>query len=367
MQVLPHLSKGGAERVVVELSNSLVELDNEVTVLLAYPVAENLNQQDLNRKVNVQFVSANSENRFFEYTKLPFWVVRNWKSLKTYDVIHCHLTYGLIFGFIIACLRKIERTTNIKLIATCHVVGVGVTTFPRILNEKLSYCFDHFVLMALDSKWRNFIGVKKRKNIQVIVNGISPNLASRKLRKIGKNSNYRIGTISRLQAERKPWLFVDTFSQVHGLVEGHTQFILGGEGPERSALAMRSEKLGLGAVLSMPGLVQNPYAFLESLDLYITLNVEAITGIAGLEAIFSGIPVIGIQLSPDYESGATDWIWSDQEPMSVAQRIVELIRNPGELSAIAEEQYEVASKKFSVVGMRNSYLTLYTAKESQSN
>ena len=61
LQVLPHLSKGGAERVVVELSNSLIDVGHEVTLLLAFPVDPDLNQKFLNKKVSVQFLSEISE------------------------------------------------------------------------------------------------------------------------------------------------------------------------------------------------------------------------------------------------------------------------------------------------------------------
>jgi glycosyltransferase involved in cell wall biosynthesis len=269
----------------------------------------------------------------------------------------------LIFGFLISALRRINRKKSPKLIATCHVVGVGVAAFPRILNERLSYFFDSFVLMAQDAKWRNFIRNRNRENILLIANGISSNVSGHKSRPSPKNGSWKIGTISRLQAERKPWLFLETFANIQNLKSGHVEFILGGDGPERESLVLQSEKLGLTTSLSMPGLVQTPNDFLNSLDLYITLNVEAITGIAGLEAVFAGIPVVGIQLSKDYENGPEDWIWSSQDPQGVAQKIVEWLKDPTQLATVAEEQYKIARETFSVERMRDNYLSLYATKK----
>ena len=113
----------------------------------------------------------------------------------------------------------------------------------------------------------------------------------------------------------------------------------------------------------MPGLVHNPNEFLDSLDVYIALNVESITGIAGLEAVFAGVPVVGIQLSQNYENGPNDWIWSSQDPLIVAQKIVEYVKNPTQLATIAEGQYKIASETFSVEHMRDSYLALYATKK----
>jgi len=364
LQVIPHLSKGGAERVVVELANALVEAGHEVTLLLAFPVDHALNQKFLDNKIRVQFVSLNAGNRILQYLKLPFWAAGNWKVLKTYDVIHCHLTYGLVFGFQVYFLRRITRRKNLRLIATCHVVGVGVSRTPRIINEQLSYFFDTFVLMAQDAQWRKFILDKKRTNVEIVLNGISVSTPTIVLKHINAQATLTVGTISRLQAERKPWLFLEVFSQILKLMDGEVRFILGGEGPERENLTALSQKLGLSGNLSMPGLVQDPNVVLGELDLYLTLNVEEVTGIAGLEAVFSGTPAVGIQLSPTYSDGENDWIWSNKEPIVVATKIVEYLKTPNQLSLIAKAQYLTAIERYSVEHMRDNYLALYTTKQS---
>lgn len=359
LQVIPHLSKGGAERVVVELSNALVEAGHEVTVLIAFPVDPSLNQQFLDKRIRVQFASSRSRNRCINYLKLPFFVLSQWKTLKKYDVVHCHLTYGLVFGFLVHFTRKITKTYYLRLIATCHVVGVGTSRTPRVLNERLSYFFDCFVLMAQDAQWRNFKSTKKRRNIQVVFNGISESPWVNSLKRTDRQSNWTVGTISRLQAERKPWLFLETFSHIDNSTSDDISFVLGGDGPESASLRSLAKKLEIDQNLSMPGLVMNPMLIFGEIDIYVTLNIEEVTGIAGLEAIFSGVPVIGIQLSPNYVNGANDWIWSNQDPIIVARKIVEYLDNPAELSALAAKQYRVAVKNYSLNSMRDDYLTLY--------
>ena len=370
LQVLPHLSKGGAERVVIELSNALIDKDHDVTLLLASQVNPILNQQYLSEGVLVKVVSSRTQNRFLPYILLPIWVFKHRKLLRTYDVVHCHLTYGLVFGFIFSVFRKFENLTNVRLIATCHVVGISITRAPRFINEKLSVFFDAFVLMAMDNQWRRFIARKKIVNIQVVANGISPlsapnsssNLASIKKQKceqITHKNVLTIGTISRLQSERKPWLFLEVFAEVQKSMDLEVNFILGGEGPERGSLLKIAEQLELSKNLTMLGLVQDPRAVLATLDLYITLNVEEITGIAGLEAIFAGIPVVGIQLAQDYESGQEDWIWSDQNPQIVGREIATYLKSPKQLQAIATSQFSLADKKYSLTRMLEDYLALY--------
>ena len=168
-----------------------------------------------------------------------------------------------------------------------------------------------------------------------------------------------IGTISRLESERKPWLFLEVFAEVQKLVDFEVHIIIGGEGPERESLKKLAERLNLSKNLTMPGLVQDPRAVLVTLDLYIALNVEETTGIAGLEAVFAGIPVIGIQLSQKYKRGKEDWIWSDQDPQVVGREIATRLKSPKLLQVIAASQFSMANEKYSVIRMRNDYLSLY--------
>jgi glycosyltransferase involved in cell wall biosynthesis len=371
LQVLPHLSKGGAERVVIELSNALVANGHEVTLLLALQVDPVLNQQHLSSKVQIEIVSPQFGNRFLQYLSIPIWVVKNRKLLRTYDVVHCHLTFGLVFGFIFSITRKLWKRTHVRLVATCHVVGVGVSRAPRMINETLSIFFDSFVLMAMDDHWRNFINKKNRKNIQVIRNGISHFSPSNSKLDLSVTQRWKfeqspnrhipvIGTISRLQSERKPWLFLEVFAEVQRLTDFEVHFLLGGEGPEREALNQLAYDFELTKSLSMPGLVQDPHTFLVALDLYVALNVEETTGIAGLEAVFAGVPVVGIQLSQKYSRGNKDWIWSDVDPKIVGRQIAKYLMDSKQLPAVASSQFTLAKEKYSIVRMLDEYLNLYS-------
>jgi glycosyltransferase involved in cell wall biosynthesis len=362
LQVIPHLSKGGAERVVVELTNSLIDAGHEVTILLGFPVDPVLNQKKLNNRVNIQFISHTSNSRFLLYSKIPFYFLRNWKRLKTYNVIHCHLTFGLVFGFLSYLFRRVTRAKRLKLVATCHVVGVGITRIQRLMNEWLSSCFDEFALVAEDAQWRDFISVRHKSNICFVPNGISAREWKIRANQRSNRTVWTIGTVSRLQKERMPWLFLEVFSHVHNLTRGQTRFILGGDGPEKEKLIALSKKLDISEELSMLGLVNNPKKVLDMVDLYVGLNVEKTSGIAGLEAVFSGVPTVSIQLSPTFRPGEGDWIWSHQDPLLVARQITTLLQDFDQLCDLADEQYRVAIRDYSVEKMRDSYLELYSRK-----
>lgn len=360
LHVTPSLLKGGAEKVVIELSNGLTTNGHRVDLLLMSPVDPVLNQNKLDPRVFVRYISQHPTHKAVSYLKILFWVLRNWQTIRTYNVVHCHLTFGLIFGFYTSLFRHFEKHTEIKLVATYHATGMVRARFRRIFNEKLSYFFDEFILMAQDEQWRIFALRKKRKNISVIVNGISEE-SSTKRKKMEKHSSpWTIGTISRLQAERQPWLFLETFAQLDRILPGEFRFIIGGEGPERELLLQLSRSLDIESKLSMPGLVQEPVLIFEQLDFYLALNIESVTGIAGLEAIFNGVPTIGLQLSPTYVNGEEDWIWSDKTPSKVAAKIIDYLKSPATVRDLIISQGNYAREEFSSSKMLKRYLELYT-------
>jgi glycosyltransferase involved in cell wall biosynthesis len=360
LQVIPTLSKGGAERVVVELANALAISGDEIAVMLSYPVDYDLNQRFLRNEIKVYFASPKQVGRALQYLKLPFWVNKNWKLLLGFDVIHCHLTFGLIFGLIVSSRRKISGARKPKLVATCHMVGVkgNLERFNRVCSN----FFDLFVLMALDSSWRKFIKTSKHTNIHVVANGISNRESTSGLKSRTDIGPFVIGTISRLEAERRPLLFLEVFSEIlKSDSKGEFRFIIGGEGSEREKLERISKELNLDGILFFTGLVKDPIELFPQIDLYVTLNVEGITGIAGLEAVFAGLPVVAIQLSPEYLMGDSDWIWSSREPKHVAKKILELAQDPIEIQKLAARQRFYAEDAYSTQRMMDEYKKIYLA------
>jgi glycosyltransferase involved in cell wall biosynthesis len=364
LQVIPTLSRGGAESVVVDLSNELNQIGHYVHVLLAYPVpSAESRTHSLQSGVNVQYLRSNPPSRFNSYIDLVRYIVRNRSLIKGFDIVHCHLSMGQFFGFVWRIINLLYSRQEPKLIYTCHNVGGNNPRWQRQLDQLSTRVFNDFVLMAQNKIWKSFVSGRKKRNIFLIENGISMSIETKEDQfQDWSTRTLAVGTISRLQVERSPWRFLEVFASLKNQSDRDFSFLMGGEGPMRKSLEVQVEVLNLENQIVLPGIVFSPKQFLDSLDIYVTLNVGAITGIAGLEAVFSGTPVVALQSLADYEATSDDWMWSSSDPAEVASKINEISRNPVKAKELIQNQQLVVKERFRSEVMARKYLRIYTTK-----
>jgi len=369
LQVIPTLSKGGAEAVVVDLSNSLAKNGHSVTVLLAYPVPESESRVgSLRFGIGLKYLSNSPAKRIDLYRSLIFFIIGKRKYIKEFDVVHSHLTFGQFFGIIWKITNLLSLQQGPKLIYTCHNVGANSPKWKNPFDEFSTRFFDAFVLMAQTNLWRDFTLSHKKSNIFFIENGISQSINKNRVRfEKWSRRVLTIGTISRLQSERKPWQFLEVFAALNKINDSEFLFVIGGDGPMRSSLEAQAIALGLGQKITFSGMVLDPVSFLDSVDIYLSLNISSTTGIAGLEAVFTGIPVIALQALPNYQGGNIDWIWSDPDPEAVAAEIFRLSKSPEQAERVVVRQQKVVAERFTSEMMTLRYQSLYSAPLSSGN
>ena len=362
LQFIPTLSRGGAEAVVVDLSNELNQMGHEVSILLAYPVSQDEGRTtSLELGIEVHYLSGKQISRIDSYIHVMRFILQSRILISQFDVIHCHLTLGQFFGFVWRIVGRFHSRQGPRLIYTCHNVGTNTPRWQSPLDQVSTKIFDAFVLMAQNKKWKDFSIRRKKQNIFLIENGISMSIALREDRfKNWTTRTLSVGTISRLQVERKPWEFLEVFASIKKQSTRPFRYILGGDGPLRPSLEVQTQELQLEDQVIFEGAVFLPQVFLESVDIYVTLNVEDITGIAGLEAIFNGIPVVAIQSLRGYRNSKDDWIWSSIDPAEVARKILEISQDSAQARALVVSQQLVAAERFRSEVMASKYIVLYT-------
>ncbi len=369
LHVVPALTKGGAEKVVIELANMAASQGDEVTVLAAFRADSSLLADTLHPDVIYRCMDMPSDPKLARYIKLMPWMWAHREWIFAHDVVHCHLTFGAAFGTLLQWQRRFMRRKHPRVVETIHAVGMPIPRLQRTRIRSFAAGRDGCALMAEDSYWQSFAKKHPRMPVHVIPNGISipPNAPSEAAittyaRTVGLNPRPKtvVGTIGRMVADRMPLKILAAFRHIADRMVGTVALLMGGEGPERTVIEAMAREIGLADKVHLPGLVRDPHMTLQIIDLYISVNVGPITGIAGLEAAAAGVPVIALQSLPSYD-GTGDWIWSHCDPEKIAEHAVGVLANPTALRALAQRQSLYVREYHSAETMIRGYRDFYRA------
>lgn len=367
-QLVPALTKGGAERVLVELANRAQASGHEVTVLAAYPVDPELMRNRLDPAVEVRYISGARQPLLRRYFSFLPWLWRNRQWMSKQDIVHCHLTFAAVAGTLIKCWRQLSGRRRPGIIETFHSVGMPLPKWKRTSMSFLAAGRDGYALVAEDEYWSRFRQRHPHLPVDVIANGITFDLprlsesetkAYRRLSGIPDDARFVVGTVGRIIRDRAPLFVVGAFARISRVLGPEVHFFMGGEGPMLDDVLAEAERFGIKDRLHLPGLIADPPSVFSMLDLYVTINVGLITGVAGLEAGAFGLPVIAVNTRPDH-NGELDWIWSSPDPDQVGDRAAALLTDPEQRRRLAEFQQRHVYAHHSSQAMQEAYEALYS-------
>ena len=367
--VLPALTKGGGEKVAVELANHASRAGHQVVLIVGWMVDPVLLRETLLPDIRVVYVSKQSKSRIGRYLKLIVWFWRHTDLLSKQDVIHCHLSYGVVFGFLVNLWRSIIRISGPVIIQTNHSAGAPVSDLRLLVQSFFARQCNALALIAEDEHWSSFAKKHPKIITRVIFNGISQSKHAtvdalergtyRREVGIPDSCKLVVGAIGRLTADREPWTYMPIFEEIARDFGKDVHFLLAGGGSELERMRSLSIEKGLGGQVHFPGEVNDPTLPLAVMDLYISINVGAITGLAGMEAALSGLPVRATQWTPGYRAAPEDWIWSSTNQSEVAQRSCELLNSPSSRDVLAQRQKSFVQSNHTIDAMANSYYDMY--------
>jgi glycosyltransferase involved in cell wall biosynthesis len=113
------------------------------------------------------------------------------------------------------------------------------------------------------------------------------------------------------------------------------RLILAGEGPTRAALQARA-----GPAVSFPGFVEDHASFFAALDLFLMPSRSEGWGLAALEAMAYGVPVIASNvggLRELVEDGSGGWLTPPDDPEALARAIQSAAADPAALRDASEQ------------------------------
>jgi glycosyltransferase involved in cell wall biosynthesis len=344
LHVVPSLSRGGAEDIIVNLSNHLC-LRNEITIFsFIRHEDDNSNLVRLNSTIITKslFKFNKSSSKIYKiFVKLILYVFSPIIALFIYlrlkifnfNIVHINMTMSslyFLFWKVFSCFNK-----QTKYVETYHTNWHLLKFFNKIIFS-LSWSLVDFLIYEIKKSEINIIKKKsfarKIEFIPFAVPVVKPDLSyinSEKLNFKLKNNNTLIYmSIARLRIfEKKYDLILQGFSLLKTKHNFHDfKYIICGDGPDKAIL----EKLVLDYNLSdnviFTGLVKKPEQLVYLSDIFVVAMVQMNTGIAGLQAGIANVPLVGFQTEVEYY-GENDIIFSSNNINEFSDKLFQLSKN----------------------------------------
>jgi glycosyltransferase involved in cell wall biosynthesis len=266
-QVMLAREFGGAERLFVDLVTMLACLRNDV-LAICQTGSEVENILKNNPDIKVETVRAYSTRDPLAWRALA-------KNIKKHDsdIVQSHLSRGThLAGKACEKLKK-------PLVVTLHnYINLkyykNVTRFIPATEDQIDYLCQK--------------GISKNK-IELIPHFSHLNPVDKP---IFRNSDVLVfGCYGRMVSKKGFHVLLRSFKK-YLMEEVSAKLIIGGDGPEIASLKSLSEKLGLSEHVKFIGWVKDVEAFLNMIDIFVLPSLDEPFGIAVLEAMAVGRPIV---------------------------------------------------------------------------
>jgi glycosyltransferase involved in cell wall biosynthesis len=334
---------GGSERHLLTLLPALAERGIEpILVGLDDPEWEAADFYDALDVPSIRLRSARDLD--------PALLVRLARNLRA-DVVHTHLVHADVYGGVAAKLR------GARLVSTKHNDDPFRTGAFRYVERGLAHLADRVI--AITDSLRAFnieqVGVDEAK-IVTIHYGLDdlPGAWGENPAVDVPSDAQVVLAVSRLTRQKG----IDVAVRAMPLLRDDTVLVVLGEGPERAGLETLARELGVAHRVFLPGRVPDVAAWLRRSRVLAQPARWEGFGLAVLEAMLAGLPVVASRVSSlpelvvDEETGV---LVPPDDPSALALAIEHALSQP-ELGIAGRER---AHREFSVARMADDTAALY--------
>jgi glycosyltransferase involved in cell wall biosynthesis len=359
LHVIESLEFGGAEKVVVDLANALVE---RVPVGICCVKRIGELRDALDARIAVHCLNKQEGNDF----GLPRRLARL-ASHDGYDVVHSH-TWGVFLEPALARTRRAPR----RLVHTVHgryleyppgIVSRLKRRLRRVLEQWLARRYD--AVVAVSASVRDYVAGNLRiaePRLVTIHNGIRARASVAAPRPEG---SLTFITVGRLAPVKNQGLMVGAFARV-AREHGGARLRIVGDGPERAALEGQVRRLGLDRQVELLGFRDDVDALLAEAHVFLMSSHYEGISIAILEAMRARLPVVASRVGgvPDTVTDERSGIlFVDGDEEGMARAMGRLARSARERREMGEEGCRRLEQEFSMDAMVAKYYALYRAGE----
>lgn len=351
--LINNLSLGGAELMLLDLIKNLDHKKYEIAVGTVMGGGE---LEEKYREAGIPLYL------YVKKGKLGFDVIKNFrKIIREFQphIVHTHLLSADTWGRIAAILEQSKI-----IVTTEHNVALEENGFIKSIKHFLSYYSDRVIAPSL--------GIKKysvRKElidagrIEVIYHGID--LAKFPFRGV-RVARYGDGqvellNIGRLVPQKGQRILIEALAKLDD-VYPDARLKIAGQGPLKDSLIEVADRLHVGEKVDFVGPVFPPNPLLEKSDIFVFSSIYEGLGLAALEALAVGIPVIASDIPGVNEfviDEETGLLFESENSDELVEKIIHLLKNPELQEHMILHGRAMVEERFTVERMAGEYDELY--------
>ncbi|MCC7523081.1 glycosyltransferase family 4 protein [Candidatus Uhrbacteria bacterium] len=346
MQVIWSLERGGAERMVLDVSTRLKEDFHVEVMALGRGRAMISDFREAGIPLHIAPESTPGFGR-----KVLFEFISKIVAKRKPDIWHTHLG-GDIWG------GHAARRLNLRpWFITAHSHEPGLNFITRIARWRSYRTADHVVCIS-ESVRKAIAGQYgvRADRMSIIPVGIDPaRFPPRDAHLAGDRP--RLVSVGRLSPEKGHAMLFEALA----MLRRPWELVLVGDGPERTALHRRAEMLGILPRIRFVGSVADPSPFLRDADLFVFPSKHEGQGIALLEAAAARLPALVSDL-PIFHEAFNDesLVFAPPENAQAwAASIEDCLSNYQLLLPKAERARRIVLEKFTIDKTAEAYADLY--------
>ena len=355
--ILPNLAGGGAEKVVIALSNELVK-KHSVTIIVGDKI--NDYQKLISNRIKILNIDNSFKPGLINAFKFYFSVR---KVFDNYDIVHSNLTTPNL----LACFCKLLlHNSKFKLVITEHNnFKIRFKGFKGFLYRKIiSYLYFFADLITSVSQDLSFeIESSIKREVITVYNPVDivkiKDLINSNTVLPRRNGVKRIINIGRLVKQKNQILLIKAF-KLFNSVNPNSELLIFGKGDLFHELRDKISDLGLDKSVFLMGFTENIYVELFNSDLFVLTSSWEGFGNVIIESMASKCKV----LSLDCNFGPREIINNNKNgfiipktnsPTVIAKKIESCLNN--NLNVIDNAVKFV--EKFDIKNITKKYLSLY--------
>jgi L-malate glycosyltransferase len=284
------------------------------------------------------------------------------------DVIHSH--YALPHAVSALLARDISGRKDVKCVTTLHGTDITVVGAHPSMTDITCYAIEKSDAvtavsdsLAHETERKLCASVGLIKTVHNFVNPefFNPSLRSPEIREQAK-SKFIIMHVSNLRAVKRPLDVIRIFNGIHCALGTDVELHIVGEGPMQYDMETLVEELGLQDQVQFLGVRKDIGKLIASSDLVLLPSESESFGLAALEAMACGVPVVASRVGglPEViDEGRSGFLFTVGHTGDASEKALRLLRDPKLYQSVRDEALKDANEKFSMQKIVDQYEELY--------